>query len=383
MADWNALAQGWWQWMGPMLVQIGVLILLIGAVDLLFRHRIWPQLRLALWGLVFVKLLVPPTWTTSWSVAAWLRPAIPAAQSADASAPAVAQAVAVATGGISWELLLFGVWLLGIAAVLTLRVCQWRSLQRRWFADAVPASATVARIATAAARQIGLRRTPRVRVSPAVAGPAVVGLWRPTVILPEELLSALDHNDLRHVFLHEFAHVKRGDLWFGLGADLLGAVYWLQPLLWMVGRRFAALREVCCDATVVRALRGGADAYHRTLLRSAQLLLLGRPAQHGLGAAGFFGGRNTLIVRLEQLQRGSSGGRGRSLLVALIAAGAFLGLLPMGQRCEAMPRRSPESSSIAEHVAAEVAAGKPVSCWSVRAAAFAMIAEQQRSDAGH
>jgi hypothetical protein len=41
--------------------QVGLLILLIGGIDRLIRKWAWPQLRYALWSLILVKLLLPPT----------------------------------------------------------------------------------------------------------------------------------------------------------------------------------------------------------------------------------------------------------------------------------------------------------------------------------
>ena len=71
--------------------QVGLLILLIGCIDLLIRKWAWPQLRYALWSLILVKLLLPPTWSlpsgivpelaAEWSVRrfAWMNSDKPAA----------------------------------------------------------------------------------------------------------------------------------------------------------------------------------------------------------------------------------------------------------------------------------------------------------------
>ncbi len=57
----NNIAGVWWAWMWPMFWQVGLLIVLIGLVDLLIRRRVWPQVRYALWLLVLVKLVLPPS----------------------------------------------------------------------------------------------------------------------------------------------------------------------------------------------------------------------------------------------------------------------------------------------------------------------------------
>ena len=52
----NRIAWSWWEWMGQMMWQAGVLILLVVVVDLLIRRWAWPQVRYAVWLLVLLKL---------------------------------------------------------------------------------------------------------------------------------------------------------------------------------------------------------------------------------------------------------------------------------------------------------------------------------------
>jgi len=66
--DINYLASIWWQWMAAMFWQASLFILIISAIDILTRRWVWPQLRYALWLLILVKLVVPPTWSLSTSI---------------------------------------------------------------------------------------------------------------------------------------------------------------------------------------------------------------------------------------------------------------------------------------------------------------------------
>ncbi|MHC4565951.1 MAG: hypothetical protein ACYTE3_09350, partial [Planctomycetota bacterium] len=69
----NGFAQSWWSWMWPMSWQVCVLVILVGAADLLLRRRAWPQVRYALWLLILVKLVVPPTFSLSTGVVSYVR----------------------------------------------------------------------------------------------------------------------------------------------------------------------------------------------------------------------------------------------------------------------------------------------------------------------
>ena len=57
----NTIAEKWFVWEYSMLWQVGVLIIIIYVIDLLTRKWVWPQVRYALWLLILVKLILPPT----------------------------------------------------------------------------------------------------------------------------------------------------------------------------------------------------------------------------------------------------------------------------------------------------------------------------------
>ena len=48
--------------------------------------------------------------------------------------------------------------------------------------------------------------------SSAVDTPAVFGVWRPTVLLPLDLVRSMPLEALRPILAHELIHVRRGDL---------------------------------------------------------------------------------------------------------------------------------------------------------------------------
>ena len=64
----NTAAEHWFDWQFAMLWQTAVLIMIIWIVDLVIRKWAHPQVRYALWMLVLVKLLIPPTWTSPASI---------------------------------------------------------------------------------------------------------------------------------------------------------------------------------------------------------------------------------------------------------------------------------------------------------------------------
>lgn len=159
------------------------------------------------------------------------------------------------------------VWLLGAAAMLA-----------RFF---VAAMVTAARLRGLAPCRDGralavleeckavmrVRAPLRVLETSAVATPALAGLWRPRLLLPEGMTNSLSPRELRFVFLHELAHLKRWDLPVNWLVGLLGALHWFNPVLWLAFARLRADRELACDAMVLqRTGHGQAREYGRAIV---------------------------------------------------------------------------------------------------------------------
>jgi len=302
------LARAWASWMGPAVWQATILAAALLVLDALVLRRAWPHVRAACWLLLFVKLALPPSLASPMSVTAGL-PAAPAAGGAPVGAMLA--------------------WAVGAAALGATAVLRARASRARMLREASEPAAEVRAAAARAARRLGLRRVPRVVVSPAAKGPCVFGAWRPVVALPP---AAPPGVSLDHVLLHEFAHVRRGDLVVHAALTVLQIAYWFHPLLWIARRRIAALREICCDATVASRLGEETPSYRRTLARAAAAALA---PQAGLG---IFASQATLIARLHWLDtrpwRNGPLRRGMAAAVALALAAC---VLPMARPGSAMP----------------------------------------------
>ncbi|MGO1069077.1 M56 family metallopeptidase [Lysobacter sp. CA199] len=113
----------------------------------------------------------------------------------------------------------------------------------------------------------------------AVDGPMVVGLLRPTILIPHALAYRLEPEALRDILRHEIAHIRRGDLWLTTVVRILLAAFWWSPFLRLIHARLDLAREMACDARAARAGDTRVD-YAGSLLSSAETLLdLGeRPA---------------------------------------------------------------------------------------------------------
>ncbi len=209
-----------------------------------------------------------------------LRSALPdaAMPSADALPPnAVSQAP-------QWPRLLFAFWLAGVAASLALSIRQSVTLARMQ-RGMIPVSLT-ALDADALARQIGLRRTPRVWTGPQVQTPCVVNGLRPAILLPTSF-GEFTQAEMRLTLAHEMAHIKRGDLPLALVPMLARTLFFFDPFTWWASAEWAAAREEACDALALAVTNTPRADYGRLLLKlaapQAAAPALGlSPGYHGL-----------------------------------------------------------------------------------------------------
>ena len=108
------------------------------------------------------------------------------------------------------------------------------------------------------------------------AAPALRGVFRPTLTIPQHLSATLSGEELEAVFLHELAHARRRDNLTALLVHCLMCVFWFHPLLGFAARRMRVEREYACDDLVI-ASGASANAYANGLWKICRLQLLEAP----------------------------------------------------------------------------------------------------------
>jgi Zn-dependent protease with chaperone function len=89
----------------------------------------------------------------------------------------------------------------------------------------------------AVAKQVGLRRPPDLRVLDRGSTPALMGAFRPTIILPAKWERPESREALRLALHHELAHARRRDSWFwNLGTLARGIWFFLPQARWVVNQ---------------------------------------------------------------------------------------------------------------------------------------------------
>jgi HEAT repeat protein/beta-lactamase regulating signal transducer with metallopeptidase domain len=137
----------------------------------------------------------------------------------------------------------------------------------------------------AVSEQLNLRRLPRLMASSEVHAPIAFGLLHPTVMLPTSVLQKMPLAEIRTILAHELAHYRRSDLWINWVQLVLMAIWWFNPVLWLLNRALRKVREDCCDDLLLaRGLTSNA-AYCDVLIRAAAQLSRRCPGSATLGFA--------------------------------------------------------------------------------------------------
>ncbi len=114
------------------------------------------------------------------------------------------------------------------------------------------------------------RRRVRVASSSEIPIPMAAGPWRPSILLPSQLLEALSEQELEQIGIHEAGHFARYDDYALLVQRVLETLLVLNPVVWWVSRQIDLEREIACDDLVV-AITGDAQPYAACLARVVEL----------------------------------------------------------------------------------------------------------------
>jgi beta-lactamase regulating signal transducer with metallopeptidase domain len=170
---------------------------------------------------------------------------------------------------IPWLEVLLMVHLLGTIC-LCIRVCRGYAavqgiIRRSEVSNDVALLHETARIAD----RLKMKSAPAVRISDEADGPFATGAFRPTIVLPRELVEQLQTDQLSIVIAHELAHVRRQDLLIGWVETLLSLVWWIHPAMWWLKKSLRQTREDCCDDVLLANDLARPDRYCQTLIDAA------------------------------------------------------------------------------------------------------------------
>ena len=262
-------------WFGQLSIELAALAVLVLVASRLLPIKS-PALRHLLWAVVLLKPLIAVAISSPYSLftplvsllePGWNTPSL----SVDHSTVQVATSPTIATSNVQLTIAGWGaiLWIVG-AALLIGRImigygivwCLRSQAQVQHdgpFCDAL----------RQARRTLDSYPKVEVATSPSINSPMVLGILRPIIAFPTDLVEKLRTDELTLILTHELAHVRRWDNLTLLLQRLVSAVLFFHPAVWLCGRMLRREAEQACDDLVVCAT-GRSEAYAHGLAHVAE-----------------------------------------------------------------------------------------------------------------
>jgi beta-lactamase regulating signal transducer with metallopeptidase domain len=343
--------------------QAGVLAGLVLLAQFIFRKKLSPGWRYGLWLLLLARLLMPNSPPSAVSIFnVWMltppsppaievpgrpmaiTPTIPTSDHPPAVEPA-SERVSAATPTpasapnhpINWFAVACVVWVAGVC-LLALRLIASSLRFYSSLARHIPVADTrVLAILEECQRLIGVTQRVTLIETDGVTSPAVCGIWNKRLLLPDGIFERFSPEELRHIFLHELAHIKRRDLEINWLAALLQMAHWFNPVLWFAFARMKADRELATDALVLARVGAVENVpYGETILKALENMV--RPV-FPPGLVGIAESKASLKERLRAIARCGAAKPWRWLAAGILVVLAVISLT--GAQLDPDPDLSP------------------------------------------
>ena len=316
-------SSGFLEWVWKSSWQGSILVLILLGIQWVWRDRLAPRWRHALWLLVVARLALPVSFQSKWSLFNWLHagpshstrvavvprpieaslaapvasglareepagasgsepaalvpkgpdhagsPSGPAAGSSRVEAPGGVSARVVSTPGpighpradrrVPWRQPWPAWWLVGALVLLGRLLWEYQRLAGAVRRARVLDSPALLAVLAECRGRMGVQAPDALWETDSIGSPALYGVWRPQLLLPTCLVDRLTLEEWRQVFLHELAHHRRRDALVNWMLAGLQVLHWFNPLIWLGFSRMRADRELACDALVL-ATTGQANA---------------------------------------------------------------------------------------------------------------------------
>ncbi len=272
-----------------------------------------PKIRYYSWLIVLVGFLVPVRLTFGKVLFTVPQSAtdLPAALGENARIAEVSES------GISMDtlfLILVGIYLVGVVTYLVVsfsRFFRWkRTILRLSVKDE-----SYTGILHFIAQDMEIESV-ELRFSEMISSPMMIGLTKPTILLP---IRKYNYHELRLILKHELMHFRHQDLWIKLLLIFCRAAHWFNPFMVLVARSLEQECEYYCDMAV---MEGESEPMRKVYCESIVNTLADQVLRRKLDvrpvlATSFYSPKSGLKHRFSMVLRGKT----RKFVGVLILAG--------------------------------------------------------------
>lgn len=135
---------------------------------------------------------------------------------------------------------LANIWLCGMIAILLAKITKYNL-----FLMAIHKNSVVDTDIQNIPKRLTVRKTEM------LDAPLIVGIFKPTLLLPN---TEITENDMNYILMHELTHYRRNDILYKWFAMIVSSVHWFNPFVYVVSKQIDTECEVSCDFAVTSKL---------------------------------------------------------------------------------------------------------------------------------
>ncbi|MDP4087196.1 MAG: M56 family metallopeptidase [Bacillota bacterium] len=149
---------------------------------------------------------------------------------------------------ISFYTIALYIWLTGVLVLSLITYRVNRQLCNSIRKQPVITDKRIVEVFNICKNSISVKRNIPLILAGSVSSPTVLGFFRPKMLLSIQLINQLSEPQLRHVFFHELAHIQRKDVGLNWLMHILLIINWFNPILWFAYICMREDQELACDA---------------------------------------------------------------------------------------------------------------------------------------
>lgn len=170
-----------------------------------------------------------------------------------------------------WIWIFFFLWITGFLIVSLLSLHSFAALRKMRRSAFILRDSDILRIFSQCQKELNIRQSIPLYCTAALKSPVCAGIVFPGIYLPDRLMEDFSERDLRFMLLHELRHYRQKDNLINLFLQMISALYWFHPLVWIIRKEIRCDREVACDCAVLEILSDSERlAYGNTLICFAE-----------------------------------------------------------------------------------------------------------------
>lgn len=328
------------QWLLTTSAIASLIVCVILAVKFIIGNRLQPSWHYLLWFIVVLRLILPWTPESSFSLFNLINLITNSTSSVsytsnsdiiplttepivDAEVTLVNSQSTVNSSNSIWQFA-FYVWLFIVILLIIQMIATNRKYAKKLLNLPAINDPSILDLLDKSKQLMSINRDIRLKWSDQVVSPTLYGILKPSLILPKEITQNLSLEQLHFIFLHELSHYKRKDIAINWLMQGLLILHWFNPILWYAFRRMREDQEIACDNLALTYLHPHeSKAYGLTIIT-----MLDHYTEHKTipGIARLSGNKDKLKRRITMITLFNHNTNRRSIfgLIILIALSCIL-----------------------------------------------------------